>query len=361
MKIAIILSSRMMLGFILDLVLEGAKRGCQIDIFVPEKSVVLNKELEEQILKTGACCIKHIKLARKISFSDISLPLQVFKLKNYDQVISMGPKSLLLNYLSKVTKISHCSIHIVTGQRWATLTGVTRRFFIFLDKILLGRMNKVICDSPSQVRILSKLGICKNASSIDTGSIKGIYIRDGLTQKRPEIYNFDNGNIVIGYLGRLNKDKGLEDLESFILSDEAHKFNFLIAGPKENFDFKPHVKVLKNFKQYDFISNVDAFYRSIDVFVLPTHREGFGSVVLEANAYGIPVVGRYTYGLNDSLKNNVNGIFFGKRDDSGLSKVVNELVSHEKRQRIGQLARTRIKKHYNPVVVAKKYADLLKW
>ena len=58
-----------------------------------------------------------------------------------------------------------------------------------------------------------------------------------------------------------------------------------------------------------------SFFESIDVLILPSKREGFGSVVVEANACSIPVIGSDIYGLTDSLKHGTNGLVASNYSD----------------------------------------------
>ena len=123
-----------------------------------------------------------------------------------------------------------------------------------------------------------------------------------------------NKKIKVGFLGRINKDKGIEIIEKLSLDkDLLNKFIFYIAGPYEDNLFQNNSLNNRNkFSNKNLIIEKgykakELFFESIDVFIMPSRREGFGSTVLEAQACAIPVVCSSIYGLKDSLPNYAGG------------------------------------------------------
>ena len=122
---------------------------------------------------------------------------------------------------------------------------------------------------------------------------------------------------MILYIGRLNPDKGIIDLvKTFNLLKKDHKNLSLIfvgfedgievSNIKNNIDdnFK------KNFYYFKYSLYPNHFMRLSDILCVPSYREGFGQVVVEAGACGIPSVVSNIYGLKDALIDKKTGLFF---------------------------------------------------
>jgi glycosyltransferase involved in cell wall biosynthesis len=104
-------------------------------------------------------------------------------------------------------------------------------------------------------------------------------------------------------------------------------------------------------------------YRGADVFVLPTHREGFPNVVLEAMAHGLPVVATPVGAIPEAIEDEVSGLLVPVRDPDRLAAALRRLAeSPELRQRLGANARERVAREFEfDAVLARLraiYADL---
>jgi glycosyltransferase involved in cell wall biosynthesis len=96
-----------------------------------------------------------------------------------------------------------------------------------------------------------------------------------------------------------------------------------------------------------FVGDTAPYYRAMDVLVLPTWREGFPNVVLEAAATGIPVVTTASTGARDSVIPEVTGLLIPPGYPYAIYEAVMKLIHDpERRQRMGQAARAWILVHY---------------
>ena len=120
----------------------------------------------------------------------------------------------------------------------------------------------------------------------------------------------------VGFLGRITEDKGISIIKKLSKDpDLRNYFNFYIAGPSD-ISFSKTNKILKkeiNFNEDSYkikigYQNKLSFFKSVDIFILPSKREGFGSSVLESQACSVPVVCSNIYGLKDSLTDSAGGI-----------------------------------------------------
>jgi glycosyltransferase involved in cell wall biosynthesis len=85
------------------------------------------------------------------------------------------------------------------------------------------------------------------------------------------------------------------------------------------------------------------FYAALDIFCLPSHREGFPNVNLEAAATGLPVVTTTATGCIDSIRTGVDGILVPPRNPDALALAIEELVRDSSlRHTYGQQGRDRV-------------------
>ena len=70
------------------------------------------------------------------------------------------------------------------------------------------------------------------------------------------------------------------------------------------------------------------YFSIFNVFVLPTHREGFGNVLIEASAIGIPVITTTATGAKDAVRNGYNGILIPLNDIVELEKAMLRLQNN---------------------------------
>jgi glycosyltransferase involved in cell wall biosynthesis len=160
---------------------------------------------------------------------------------------------------------------------------------------------------------------------------------------------------VVGFVGRLTRDKGIPELiEAFdaILEREPNARLLLVGwfdsaedalapGLRERIVRNPRILCT------GFVTDTAPYYRAMDVMVLPTWREGFPNVVLEAEATGIPVVTTLCTGSRDSVVPEVTGLLIPPGYPEAISEAVLKLLKEpERRRRMGQAARAWVRRHY---------------
>jgi glycosyltransferase involved in cell wall biosynthesis len=96
-----------------------------------------------------------------------------------------------------------------------------------------------------------------------------------------------------------------------------------------------------------FVADTAPYYRAMDLFILPTWREGFPNAVLEAAATGLPVVTTESTGARDSVLPEITGLLIPPGHPDAIYEAVMKLIRDpERRGRMGQAARAWILEHY---------------
>jgi glycosyltransferase involved in cell wall biosynthesis len=95
-----------------------------------------------------------------------------------------------------------------------------------------------------------------------------------------------------------------------------------------------------------FVEDTAPYYRAMDLLILPTEREGFPNVVLEASATGIPVITTVSTGACDSVVNGVTGITVSGDPGAICETTVNLLRDPEECKRMGSAGRAWVLEHF---------------
>lgn len=325
-----------------------------------EVSVVANSRDSDFLRRMGLQATFHfVGIVRPISpWRDAQALLSLFlffRTGRFDIVHSVSPKAGVLAMLAaRMAGIPH-RIHTFTGQVWITHHGAKRWLLKQVDCLLAGLTTRALVDSPSQRNFLIAEGVIamEKTEVIGKGSICGV---DG-ERFRPDIemrrklrdeFGIPQAAPLLLFLGRLNRDKGVLDLaRAFVkVADSFADAQILFVGPDEE-DMARHVinicKIVQTRVQFvKYTAFPEHFMASADVFCLPSYREGFGMVIVEAAAAGIPAVASHIYGITDAVIDRFTGFLHPPGDVDAIVQQISTLLSNLERCReMGALARRR--------------------
>jgi len=319
-----------------------------------------------------------VGIERKISpFADLKALLALywlFRREKFDVVHSVTPKAGLLSMIAARFAGTPVRIHIFTGQVWATKRGFARWLLKFMDKILATCATHILVDSPSQRNFLIGQGVVSPEKSgvIAEGSICGVDAERFTpnAQARERIRRrcgISESDTVFLYLGRLNRDKGLLDLAHAFLQvwSTRKDARLIVVGPDEE-GMKGRIEsictpCLENIHIEDYTDVPEDFIAASDVFCLPSYREGFGVVVIQAAAAGIPSIGTRIYGVIDTIEEGVTGFLYYPGDVKGLaSKMIEMMERPDLRKTMGENARLSACERFSGGRVTKALCDYYK-
>lgn len=172
------------------------------------------------------------------------------------------------------------------------------------------------------------------------------------TTKHPLIAQKGSG-IILGNAGRLTKQKGQMDLLAVaaMLRDRNMPFTLFIAGEGEERDaLEQQIASLQLQDQVvlmGFVEDMPAFMRSIDIFLLSSHWEGFGFVLAEAMANQKPVVAYSVSSNPEIVEHNITGFLVPLHDTRAFAAAVNTLAQDaEIRKRFGAAAQASVLRNF---------------
>jgi glycosyltransferase involved in cell wall biosynthesis len=300
--------------------------------------------------------------------------LIIIFLKNKPIVVhSITPKAGLLAMLASFITLTPFRIHTFTGQVWVTKFGLRRYALKYFDHLIALLCTFCIVDSISQQKFLIKHNVVSKKKSFvfGSGSVSGVNLKrfkankDVLVEIRKKLLIPKNVLIFI-YLGRLNKDKGILDLaKAFSLIKSKNAF-LLFVGPDEG-DFVEKIKKLNSHKLdrlrfVNYTTVPEQYLAASNVLCLPSHREGFGSVIIEAAATNLPAIGSKIYGISDAILDKKTGLIHPPANDQAILKCIEFFIKNPSKIRIfGKAAKIRAKKEFDSNQMSNYWLNFYKY
>lgn len=258
-------------------------------------------------------------------------------------------------------------IYYIHGLPMVTATGYKHFLLWWSEKVSCLLANQVFCVSHSVSEVAVSENICPihKIKVLLRGTIDGIDATDSfnpanlptnIRQKLRQKYDIPDDALVVGFVGRIVRDKGIAELiEAWkILREEFSHLHLLIVGPFEPQDpVAPDEEYfLRNESRIHLTGNqenIAPFYAAMNILALPTYREGFGNVNLEAAAMELPVVTTRIPGCIDAVQDGVTGILVPPRNPEALADAIRTyLHDSELRDCHGRAGRERVLRDFRP-------------
>lgn len=338
-----------------------------------EVTLFVNLEREKLSYKLDLSRIKvvDISLERKIKiFKDIKACWQLFKYfstSNFISVHSVTPKAGLLAMSAAFFAKIPNRYHTYTGQIWVRRKGLYRYFFKKIDWIISQFATLVMADSNSQIQFLLKEGVCKpgKIGMLGSGSISGVdhnifksdeVIRAEIRRK----FLISEDVCLFLYVGRISKDKGIYDLLKAFTELKKKYINIAlwIVGPdEEGIAEKLNYQDPELYSSISWLglsSNPEIYMASADILLLPSYREGFGTVIIEAASCSLPTIAYKIDGVIDAIVDGQTGLLVRKGDIRDFRNKM-ELLYHDPRLRLklGALAQKRANLDFSSRAITK--------
>jgi glycosyltransferase involved in cell wall biosynthesis len=292
------------------------------------------------------------------------------------------PKAGLLGMLAAAAARVPVRIFEIHGLPYLTASGLRRRLLKWATSIACRVSHRVLCVSFSIRDLAISTGLCPDwkITVPARGSVNGIDAAGAFNPARraPDSshrirtrYGISEESVVMGFVGRLVRDKGLVELSAAWtpLRDEFPGLEWLLVGDAEPHDPLPP-NVLAQLRSdprvhwTGWVDDLPELYGAMNLLVLPSYREGFPVVALEAAAMALPIVATRVPGCIDAVEDGITGVLVEPCDPTALAEAIrNYLLDPQRRKRHGEAARQRALRDFQPAriwhAVKAEYLSLL--
>lgn len=304
-----------------------------------------------------------IAMKRDISLKDdISGLLKFLYLfaKERPQIIHCNtPKASLLGLTSGYLTRVPIRIYYIHGLRYEGAVGKKRQLLVNFEKLNCFFATDIVAVSHGIKQKVEQQLTKKPVRVIHNGSANGLDINEFSNHNYNakiirEEYGISENDFVFGFVGRLVKDKGIEELVGAFNQLEQKDIKLILVGKYEP-DLDPlsqeTLQIIKsnpNIIEVGFQKDVKKFLSIMDLFVSPSHREGFGVAVLEANLMKVPVLVSNITGHSEIVTQGINGFFVKPKNMQDLQEKMNHmLVAKEQLIEMKNACREEVVKKYD--------------
>lgn len=277
--------------------------------------------------------------------SDLSALISLYRLfrrERFDIVHLHTPKASLLGAIA--AKLAGVSRVVYTIHGFYIRDGMARfqrEFYLFWERVIASCTDVALSQNRSDVNTAKREGLYRKKKILFLGN--GIDVvrfspSDRLQEDRLNIrrsLGLPQECHVVGIVARLVREKGLHELLEAVkmLSRDFHDIRLLVIGPRDETKtdgLSPHAAL-----EYGVADRVvftgmrldlPELYSTMDVFALPSYREGFPRTLMEASSMGLPVVASDIRGCREAVEDGRTGILVPVRDAKRLAEGIGRIL-----------------------------------
>lgn len=267
------------------------------------------------------------------------------------------------------------------GLIYTTMRGLKRTIFKAEEEIVASLATSVVnvSHSLSKLAVTDRLNRAEKQYVIGHGTCGGI---DAQNTFNPSLIKADkllfiknklelnDADIIFGFCGRICNDKGIPELvDAFEVFQKLHskvKAKLLFIGRFDTRDGISEEKKLQIESNKDIVisghidkAEIPYYYSILDVFVFPSHREGFGMCVVEDSAMGKPILDSRAHGCVDAIVEHETGEYI-EISAEGICKGMEQMLDADLRGKFGMNGRKRVLEWYDFKVMWPLVGDLYK-
>lgn len=282
------------------------------------------------------------------------------------------PKASLLAGLAAALCRVPLRVHQVRGYRFETMRGWRRTVALWSEKLASRLSHVVVLDSLSLLAVAQQNELFPPSKGviIGGGSSNGVDIErfhpdDSARAEGRTLLSIPASALVIGFVGRLTRDKGVDDLVCAFLAlrEQVTELFLLLIGDYEEADpVGPQTAAFlasdRSVRRVSFTRLPEKLFPVMDVLCFPSYREGLPNVPLEAQAAGVPVVGYAATGTVDAVLDGTTGLLVPVGDAAGLTEGLRLLLTAPgERERLGAAARAWVARAFDQRTLWPAIAD----
>lgn len=328
-----------------------------------------------------AKCI-NLPMSRGVSIKDlIKMPFvlrKIFKENEFDLIYYTSPNASLYASVGGVLAGIKIRVYNQCGLRYVAFSGIKRKIFWFIEKMTCSLSTTIRSQSPlnMQFAIDEKLCRAEQISVVGIGGTTGVSLSqcDNFDHEEAKIklrkkYGISENAFVYGYVGRINADKGINELITAFskLQEEYSNIYLVLVGMLD--DANPikdeNLHLAQNNAHIIMTGNVppEQVYPHMamfDVLTHPTYREGFGKVLQEAMGMKLPIITTDVPGPSEVVERNISGLLVKAQNVEALLEGMEHLYKNEEfRNTIAIEGRKRAERYFDrPIMLNNTLKDL---
>lgn len=348
--------------------------------FIPQLKYLSDNDFNIDVICSKSDTLQE-KLSDKINYIPVEMPrgisfvgmlkaikdlVKIFRKNKYDMIQYSTPNaSFCASLAGTISKISIRNYHLM-GFRYLGEKGIAKKILKVFEVITCRFSTSIECVSNSNksLGVSEKIFNEKKATVIWNGSTGGVDLNrfnfNKREQWRKEIRNelgYSESDFVFGYVGRITRDKGINELLDAFMSMHNDSKLLLVGNIEDNNNIDVHLldnaKKCENIKFHKKVQDIERFYAAIDVLILPSYREGFGNVVIEAAAVGTPAIVSDIPGPIDAVIKNKTAKVIQVKNKVALQKTMMEF-NHEISREMGINAMEYVNESFDSEILCKK-------
>lgn len=303
--------------------------------------------------------------------------VKIFRREQFDMVQYSTPNAAC--YASIAAKKAKVPVRLYAqwGIRYTGLSGLNRRIFRNIEKMVCRKSTIIKAQSPMNRQFAIDEGLCpgQKISVVGYGGTIGVDLTDLDIAKKQQwseeirsLHGIRKEDFVFGFAGRITVDKGCRELLGAFrdLTEENKDTKLMIVGPVDE-DCGVDKELLTWAKESDRViltgsvpgTQMREYYAAMDALVHPTYREGFGMVLQEAGALGLPIITTKIPGASEVFADGESVLLVDARSQEQLQNAMREFSTRRDwAAQLGQQAYERTKARYaRPIMLENQRRD----
>lgn len=312
-------------------------------------------------------------------FKSIFAVYRYIKKNNIEIVAGHSPKGALVAMIASYLAGTEKRIYFRHGLVYETSKGLKRNILIFVERLTSFFAKEVVCVSPYLIEKSKKDKLTREGKLkiLNIGSCNGVdamqrfnpaNIQPDKKQNLKTELGIQEGYYVIGYVGRLATEKGINEIiTSFTLFNEKNKNSYLLlVGPVDDRDVisDDTLKRIREGKNIiypgEIYEDLEYYYSLMDVFLYPSYRDGFGNAIIEASSMELPVLTTSFSGNRDAIRNGITGNYISLNPDEIFIKIDNYFKDDEMAKTHGKNGRKFVLENFSNQIIWKYLDELYK-